>query len=236
MPSLELVGRAINPDAWTPCNAIGTSITSRIIAAKIPSQSGARNFVVGFACLGEHFAIWYKETKDKNWFPQHMPGASFVFVVTLPVLTFFISAVSSLSCYIFCVFTDAKDSAGRAAAPLELLVLGVLRVLGRHFTFDDIAEATRLSESTCRVFFHEFCRHWSEEKYPELVKMPQTAAECASHEHEYKKAGFTGCIGSIDCVHVAWWQTPVTLKNACKGKEGYVGSSCITCMSCRRLF
>ncbi len=122
---------------------------------------------------------------------------------------------------IICILTDAKDATGRPASPLPLLILGVLRILGRSWCFDDVAENTKISEEVCRVFFYAFCRRWSLTKYPELVKSPQTREEFEDHEREYKMAGFDGCIGSIDCVHVAWWRTPVTLTNVCTGKEGY---------------
>jgi len=37
------------------------------------------------------------------------------------------------------------DATGRPAAPIELLVLGVFRVLGRRWAFDDLYEATFIS-------------------------------------------------------------------------------------------
>ena len=33
--------------------------------------------------------------------------------------------------------------------------------------------------------------------------------------------GFPGCVGSIDCTHIAWDMCPTTLNPLCKGKEGY---------------
>jgi hypothetical protein len=78
-----------------------------------------------------------------------------------------------------------------------LLILGVLRVLGRHFCFDDVAEATGISEETCRLFFHAFCARWSQTKYPELVKSPSTPAEFDAHRHEYHLAGFDDRIFGI---------------------------------------
>ena len=36
----------------------------------------------------------------------------------------------------------AKDATGKISSPLELLILGSLRYLGRGFTFDDLEEAT----------------------------------------------------------------------------------------------
>jgi hypothetical protein len=49
-------------------------------------------------------------------------------------------------------FSEEKDCAGRRAAPLELKILGVLRVLGRGYCFDGIEE---LILSALKVI--EFC-------------------------------------------------------------------------------
>ena len=44
----------------------------------------------------------------------------------------------------------SKDATGRASAPVELLVLGVFRMLGRACTFDDLEELTDVSAETHR--------------------------------------------------------------------------------------
>ena len=45
---------------------------------------------------------------------------------------------------------------GKDASPIELLVLGSLRYIGRGFTFDDCEECTAVSEEVHRCFFHQF--------------------------------------------------------------------------------
>jgi hypothetical protein len=127
----------------------------------------------------------------------------------------------------FCFLSSAVQA--KLMLPLPLLILGVLRVLGWSHTFDDLAENTNISQETCRVFFHAFTKRWSLTKYPELVKSPQTRAEYEEHSREYALAGFDGCVGSIDCVHVAWWRTPATLQNVCTGKEGYASNQFRLC-------
>jgi hypothetical protein len=125
----------------------------------------------------------------------------------------------------FSAHLDGKtDACGRPSSPLSLLILSVLRVIGRNITFDDIAEVTNISEETLRIFFHKFVKKWSEVKYPELVKAPETQEEFIENEFEYKRAGFNGCHASIDCVHIRWDATPFGLKNISTGKEGYVHS------------
>jgi hypothetical protein len=49
------------------------------------------------------------------------------------------------------------DARGVEVIPIELLCLTSLRYLGRGWTFDDLAEATCISEETCRKFFHQVC-------------------------------------------------------------------------------
>ena len=63
---------------------------------------------------------------------------------------------------------DAYDATGRAGVPLELKVLGYLRVLGRGWYFDDVAESTGMSEETARVSFHQIA---AEVAYGELGRL-----------------------------------------------------------------
>ncbi len=46
------------------------------------------------------------------------------------------------------------DACGKKSSPIELLILGSLRYLGRGWAFDDIEEATSISEEVHRTFFH----------------------------------------------------------------------------------
>lgn len=51
----------------------------------------------------------------------------------------------------------AKASEPKKSSPLELMILGALRYLGRGWTFDDLEESTAISREVHRVFFHEVC-------------------------------------------------------------------------------
>jgi hypothetical protein len=87
--------------------------------------------------------------------------------------------------------------------PIELLLLTSLRYLGRGWTFDDLEEATAISEEVSRLFFHEFIKWGSTKLYKEYVKLPESINEATElAEEEYKAAGFPGCIGSMDGTHV----------------------------------
>ena len=50
-------------------------------------------------------------------------------------------------------YPGTVNAGGNPASPIELLVLGTLRYLGRGFTFDDLEEVTLVSEEVHRIFF-----------------------------------------------------------------------------------
>jgi len=49
------------------------------------------------------------------------------------------------------------DVSGRDSVPLDLLLLGVLRMLGRGTCADGITELSAISETKMLSFFKEFC-------------------------------------------------------------------------------
>ena len=104
--------------------------------------------------------------------------------------------------------------------PLELLLLGVLRILGRGLTFDDVAECNGISASANRVFFHKFCKHMAQE-YNKHIFPPGTDDEIKHTTEEYRRLGFPGCVGSCDCVHIPWDKAPASDIAWYRGKEKY---------------
>jgi hypothetical protein len=58
------------------------------------------------------------------------------------------------------------DATGKECAPIHLLVLTSLQYLGRGWTFDDLEEATAISEPVIRQFFHEFILFGTRSLYP----------------------------------------------------------------------
>jgi DDE superfamily endonuclease len=97
---------------------------------------------------------------------------------------------------------QTTDAVGRPSSPIELMVLGSLRYLGRGLTFDDIAEYTCISGESHRVFFELFVLFGRKYLYPKFVVAPQTAEDAADHMIEMAQAGFNGCVGSMDATHV----------------------------------
>lgn len=121
---------------------------------------------------------------------------------------------------------EKPDCTGRPGSPLELLILGALRVLGRALVFDDLEEGTRISAEVHRTFFHEFIEYYSIYVYPQVVKIPNPEIPEELEKLErmikpYEMAGFPGCIGSVDGTHFRWDVCPSSLTVACQGKEGF---------------
>lgn len=112
------------------------------------------------------------------------------------------------------------DISGRAICPIAIKVLGVLRILGRNWCCDDVAEATGMGESTVRLNFITFCSNFVSRYYDDYIGRP-TGDDMTKMMRVYEKMGLPGCIGSTDCVHLQWDRCPLSLTNLCKGKEGY---------------
>lgn len=119
---------------------------------------------------------------------------------------------------------EKPDAVGRYGAPLDLLILGSLRYLGRGWTFDDLQEATGISAEVHRVFFHDFCEVGATILFERWVTIPGTADEVAASMAEYAAAGFPGCIGSADATHIIMEKCYARLKNQNTGAK----SSCTT--------
>ena len=109
---------------------------------------------------------------------------------------------------------ERVNALGQIGIPIDLLILGALRYLGRGWTFDDLEEATGVSEEVHRLFFHKFVAACANKLFPEHVKYPRTESEIQDSMAEFTEAGFTGCIGSTDCTHVVVEKMAATLKNA----------------------
>jgi hypothetical protein len=112
------------------------------------------------------------------------------------------------------------DAAGRESSPIELLVLGSLRILTRNVTLDDLYEQTFISAEVHRCFFKKFMKWYSTRVFPEVVQMP-SLGELDYNGAEYSSAGFPGCVCSVDCVHVRVWGVSANLKQISTGKEHF---------------
>ena len=113
-----------------------------------------------------------------------------------------------------------SDIASRKICPVEIKLLALLRILGRNWNFDDIAEATLMGETTARRAFHTFCENFVREFYSTYVCRP-VGEKLRKVMDVYARMGLPGCIGSTDCVHLKWDRCPTGICNLCCGKEGF---------------
>ena len=109
-----------------------------------------------------------KDPKQSNWYidyilderkeysdPRHRNNKKFTkrFVVDQPGVIEICNTIKNLP-------EDKQfwtDKCNKST-PLELLVLGVLRILSRNWTFDCISESTNVSQEVHRVFFPKFVK------------------------------------------------------------------------------
>lgn len=104
-------------------------------------------------------------------------------------------------------------------SPIELLLLGSLRYLGRGWTFDCLEEAICIGEETNRQFLHGFIFWGSTDFYSQQVKIPETADDLKQHTAEFDMAGFHGCVGSVDATHVSMLRCEHTRSNEHRGHK-----------------
>jgi hypothetical protein len=114
---------------------------------------------------------------------------------------------------------DNYDAIGRECSPIQLLVLGSLRYLGRGWCFDDLEEVTSISEEIHRVFFHVFITWGSTILYKKFVIMPQQLTDLDEYVREMEAARLHGCIGSVDATHIGMLRCPYGRWNQHKGPK-----------------
>ena len=83
-----------------------------------------------------------------------------------------------------------------------MLPLGTLRYSGCGWTFDDLEEATGISEEINHNFFHMFGKLGQDVLYPEYVKYLTTKEESSIYTEKYEMAGIHDAIGSMDVCHI----------------------------------
>ncbi len=102
-------------------------------------------------------SLWYK-AYVRNFLmlePKSFMAKKFRERFRLPYPNFLEFVVSVSESEFFDRWCSYKPN-NKQSSPIELLVLGSLRYLGRGFTFDDIEENTAVSKEVHRTFFHRF--------------------------------------------------------------------------------
>jgi hypothetical protein len=114
---------------------------------------------------------------------------------------------------------ESENKKNKKVSPIELLLLGSLRYLGRGWTFDDMRDVTYISRDVHRKFFHQFVKFGATVLYPIYVSAPRTVEELMDCEQEYNIAGFPGCIGSTDATHIPLKKVCFSLRQAHLGAK-----------------
>mmetsp|Transcript_9996 Transcript_9996/g.20675 ORF Transcript_9996/g.20675 Transcript_9996/m.20675 type:complete len:554 (-) Transcript_9996:27-1688(-) len=120
---------------------------------------------------------------------------------------------------LFSRWSNRKDACGVPGSPIELMLLGSLRYIGRGWTFDDIEEATAIHEETHRQFFHVFIAWGSTSLFNRFVSPPLTREDALNNMAEFSSAGFHGCVGSSDATHIAMEKCSSWLSQLHKGPK-----------------
>jgi hypothetical protein len=116
------------------------------------------------------------------------------------------------------VFDSLADSIGTGRTkkiPIEFKVLAALRMLGRDYYADDVAEILDCGEETARLWFLAFIRGVSKDMFDTYVCVPE-GEELDKVVEGYARAGLPGCVGSMDCTHVVWDRAAKKVANQCK--------------------
>lgn len=189
------------------------------------------------------FSTWSRILIDPSYRdPIHYNGKTFrrrfrvPFVIFEKILSLCESA-KSFEDETKLLFAKAEiDCCGQETVPISLLILGCLRILGRGMCMDGINELTNISMEVHRVFFHKFCFYFANKLFDVYCGPPTTEEEISSVTRAYGLLGFPGCIGSVDCVHVAWDRAPHLVRWKYIGKEHYPTVAYeVTCTHARKI-
>lgn len=102
------------------------------------------------------------------------------------------------------LWSNGGDASGRPSVPLELKILGALRMVAKGCSFDAISELTGMSITCMHAFFHLFWSAFRSHLYAPWVYFPKNTAGALSSLLPYSRLGFPGAVGSVDCTHIAW--------------------------------
>ena len=111
------------------------------------------------------------------------------------------------------------DCVGIEGVPLELKILGALRMSAKGCSFDAIAELSGMSISTMQSFYHSFWDRFVRAFKDRWIFYPTDAVGVADNLAVYARLGFPGAIGSVDCTHIYWGRYPALFQNTYSVKE-----------------
>jgi len=104
--------------------------------------------------------------------------------------------------------------------PVEIKLMAVLRFLARGHDSATIKSSSLIGESTVHGIIKKFLHTFVERYESDWLQRRPTLEELHHIMETYRKLGFPGAIGSVDCTHVDWNKCPYSMANSCRGKEG----------------
>ena len=97
-----------------------------------------------------------------------------------------------------------RQVTGESAVPLKLLILACFRIVASGCPFDIAEDQSHVGQETIQnLFWRHFCM-CGLRKSKTVIRMPSIEEDFRSVIRLYKRIGYPGCPGSIDCMHVVW--------------------------------
>lgn len=113
---------------------------------------------------------------------------------------------------------DARKKKGKDS---RIKVLVCLRILRYGRGYDDMDDSARMGKETIRSYFRAFCVDMAELYGNVFLNRRPTQEELRRIEKEYRRSGFPGCAGAVDCMKLHWKNCPSALKGQFhNSKEG----------------
>lgn len=109
------------------------------------------------------------------------------------------------------------DCCGRMGITPLVKIIVALRQVSYGLCTDVMDEVAEVSQTTARLCLLEFCKCVDEVFSMEFLRVP-TSQDIERIELQFRKLGFPGCIGAVDCVGWEWKNCPVALQGSLKGK------------------
>ena len=106
------------------------------------------------------------------------------------------------------------DCTGIKSTPLELLLLGSLRILGRDSMMDCMAAEIKVSFATFHSFFHKFIKYGATFLFEQHINHPTVKESFYENMIGYAHMGLHGAVGSMDATHISSVRIPASLSQA----------------------
>lgn len=109
-------------------------------------------------------------------------------------------------------FGQSRDAFGRAGHSSHQKILCSLRRLGNGLSFSQLDDMSRMSPESQREYFYKFLVAVVRRFGALFLNREPILGELRTIVGEYEDAGFPGCMGCIDCMHMHWKNCPKALK------------------------